>query len=198
MGGGGGALARAQAGTAGGGLGPSSSELSPTTIASARDDIVMACVRRLAGDGVYWDRLRVSGRVRGATCAAPRKNRPTSLRGAFPSSRAANLTTTRDAPPSAGPPPQHGGSRRRARRPAQRPAADEQAAKKHGCVHQRSSAATRPRAAAKRAQPHGFTLRPLSRRSACRGRALGVSLGVLDSRLGGVILSRGSGVKTLD
>ena len=35
----------------------------------------MACVRRLAGDGVYWDRLRVSGRVRGATCAAPRKNR---------------------------------------------------------------------------------------------------------------------------
>ena len=106
LGGGGGALARAQAGTAGGGLGPSSSELSPTTIASARDDIVMACVRRLAGDGVYWDRLRVSGRVRGATCAAPRKNRPTSLRGAFPSSRAANLTTTRDAPPSAGPPPQ--------------------------------------------------------------------------------------------
>lgn len=105
-GGGGGTLARAQAGTAGGGLGPSSSELSPTTIASARDDIVMACVRRLAGDGVYWVRLRVSGRVRGATCAAPRKNRPTSLRGAFPSSRAANLTTTRDAPPSAGPPPQ--------------------------------------------------------------------------------------------
>ncbi len=123
LGGGGGALARAQAGTAGGGLGPSSSELSPTTIASARDDIVMACVRRLAGDGVYWDRLRVSGRVRGATCAAPRKNRPTSLRGAFPSSRAANLTTTRDAPPSAGPPPQPldgraAAPRRAARRPA--------------------------------------------------------------------------------
>jgi len=91
---------------AGGGLSPSSSELSWISIALSRDDIVMACVRRLAGDGVYWDRLRVSGRVRGATCAAPRKNRPTSLRGAFPSSRAANLTTTRDAPPSAGPPPQ--------------------------------------------------------------------------------------------
>ena len=74
-GGGRGALARAQAGTAGGGLAPSSSELSPTTIAFARDDIIMACVRRLAGDGVYWDRLRVSGRVCGATCAAPRKNR---------------------------------------------------------------------------------------------------------------------------
>ena len=27
------------------------------------------------GDGVYWDRSRVSGRVCGATCAAPRKNR---------------------------------------------------------------------------------------------------------------------------
>ena len=185
---------------AGGGLSPSSSELSELSgisIAFAGHDIVMACVRRLAGDGVYWDRLRVSGRVRGATCAAPRKNRPTSLRGAFPSSRAANLTTTRDAPPSAGPPPQHGGSRRRARRPAQRPAAEEQAAKKHGCVHQRSSAATRPRAAAKRSQPHGFTLRPLSRRSACRRRLWGVSLGVHDSRLCEVIFVRGSGVKTL-
>jgi len=29
--------------------------------------------RRLAGDGVYWDRLRAGGRVCGATCAAPRK-----------------------------------------------------------------------------------------------------------------------------
>ena len=95
-------------------LGSSSSELSGISIAFAGHDIVMACVRRLAGDGVYWDRLRVSGRVRGATCAAPRKNRPTSLRGAFPSSRAANLTTTRDAPPSAGPPPQPPWSRRAA------------------------------------------------------------------------------------
>ena len=111
---------------AGGGLSPSSSELSELSgisIAFAGHDIVMACVRRLAGDGVYWDRLRVSGRVRGATCAAPRKNRPTSLRGAFPSSRAANLTTTRDAPPSAGPPPQPldgraAPPRRAARRPA--------------------------------------------------------------------------------
>ena len=63
---------------AGGGLSPSSSELSELSgisIAFAGHDIVMACVRRLAGDGVYWDRLRVSGRVRGATCAAPRKNR---------------------------------------------------------------------------------------------------------------------------
>ena len=59
-------------------LGSSSSELSELSgisIAFAGHDIVMACVRRLAGDGVYWDRLRVSGRVRGATCAAPRKNR---------------------------------------------------------------------------------------------------------------------------
>ena len=104
--------------------------------------------RRLAGDGVYWDRLRVGGRVWGATCAAPRKNRRRHSRPVEPPPQA---ITTRDAPPSAGPPPQHGGSRRRARRPAQRPAADEQAAKKHGCVHQRSCAATRPRAAAKRA-----------------------------------------------
>ena len=90
LGGGGGALARAQAGTAGGGLGPSSSELSPTTIAFARDDIIMACVRRLAGAGVYWDRLRVSGRVRGATCAAPRKNRRRHI-GASPSCRRRKL-----------------------------------------------------------------------------------------------------------
>ena len=111
---------------------------------------------------------------------------------------AANYTTARDAPPSAGPPPQPRGSRRRARRPAQRPAAEEQGAKKHGCVHQRSAATRDPAGAAARAQPHGYSLRPLSRRSACRGRALGVSLGVLDSRICEVIFVRGSGVKTLD
>ena len=157
---------------AGGGLGPSSSELSPTTIASARDDIVMACVRRLAGDGVYWDRLRVSGRVRGATCAAPRKNRPTSLRGAFPSSRAANLTTTRDAPPSAGPPPQPlDGRAAPPRRAARRPASVQ------GAAWLCSSGAGRRRGPARpppRSQQSGYTLGPLRTRSVCVGGCGGV------------------------
>ena len=46
--------------------------------------------RRLAGDGVFWDRLRVSGRVCGATCAAPRKNRRRRI-GASPSCRRRKL-----------------------------------------------------------------------------------------------------------
>ena len=178
LGGGGGALARAQAGTAGGGLGPSSSELSPTTIASARDDIVMACVRRLAGDGVYWDRLRVSGRVRGATCAAPRKNRPTSLRGAFPSSRAANLTTTRDAPPSAGPPPQPLDGRAAA--PRRAPPGTGTGSPM--ALFLRCWTATRARAAAAaRSQQSGYTLGPLRTRSVwCWGCCGGVSAFPLD------------------
>ena len=153
----------------------------------------MACVRRLAGDGVYWDRLRVSGRVRGATCAAPRKNRPTSLRGAFPSSRAANLTTTRDAPPSAGPPPQPLDGRAAA--PRRAPPGTGTGSPM--ALFLRCWTATRPRGRRPRSLPSGYTLGPLRTRSVWCWRLWWWFLGVLNSRMCETISSCASGVKTL-
>ena len=123
--------------------------------------------RRLVGDGVYWDRLRVGGRVWGATCAAPRK-----IDDAPPArprrAAAASLITTRDAPPSAGPPPQPLDGRaappRRAAAPRRAPPSTGQGAS-HGYVFRcwRRRGPARPPPA--RSQQSGYTLGPLRTRS---------------------------------
>ena len=148
--------------------------------------------RRLVGDGVYWDRLRVSGRVCGATCAAPRKNRRRRS-GAFPSSRRRKLhhRTRRASERWAAATASTVAPRRRA---AHRPAPCREPTP-WLCSALRGGAGRA--AAAARSMLSRYTLGPLRTRSVWCWRLWWWFLGVLNSRMCETISSCASGVKTL-